>query len=174
MPRQIKAPQSAHASIKVRKSKIEGRGVFARVAIPPESHVMTYLGEVISKPEATRRLKAGNPYIFTLNDTEDLDGDIPANLARYVNHSCEPNCESRHDDDEIRIYAIKAIEPKEELTMNYGYAFEDYSDHPCRCGAPSCVGFVVAEEHFAKVRRIKQKKKTSKRARRRPDQPDEG
>ena len=173
MPRQKPTTPSAHAPIKVRKSKIEGRGVFAQAAISPESHVLTYVGEVISKREATRRLKAGNPYIFTLNDSEDLDGDIPANLARYVNHSCEPNCESRHDGDEIRIYAIKDIAPKEELTMNYGYGFEDYRDHPCRCGSSKCVGFVVAEEHFAKVRRLGKKKKTAKRARPRAAQPDE-
>jgi uncharacterized protein len=103
--------------------------------------------------ESARRCEANNVYIFSLNDTHDLDGNFIWNPARLLNHSCSPNCEAELDADRIWLLALRDIEPGEELTFNYGFDLEDYRQYPCRCGSPDCVGFIVAEEFFEHVRR---------------------
>jgi hypothetical protein len=75
------------------------------------------------------------------------------NPARFLNHSCAPNCEAQFADGRIWLVAIRDIRAGEELTFNYGYDLTDYREHPCRCGAVSCVGYIVAEEFFEHVRR---------------------
>ena len=92
-----------------------------------------------------------NAYIFTLNDQQDLDGNVPWNPARFINHSCAPNCEAEKDDDRIWVIATRDIGAGEEITFNYGYDLVDYKDSPCLCGAPNCVGYMVAEEYFEHV-----------------------
>jgi hypothetical protein len=136
-----------------RRSRIHGRGGYARQAIPAETDVIEYVGEKISKAESERRCEANNEYIFTGDDTYDIDGNVEWNPARLINHSCEPNCEALTDDDNrIWIVAKRDIAAGEELTFNYNYDLEDFKEHPCQCGAPNCVGFIVAEEFFAQVR----------------------
>ena len=128
-------------------------GGYARTRIPNETEVIEYLGERISKKESLRRCELDNPFIFGIDETHDLDGDVDWNPARFLNHSCEPNCEAIDDEGRIWIVALRDIEPGEELTFNYGYALEEYQDHSCRCGASRCVGFMVAEEFHGLVRR---------------------
>ncbi len=82
-----------------------------------------------------------------------MDGNVDWNPARFLNHSCEPNCEARFIDGRIWLVAIRDVRAREELTFNYGYDLEDYREHPCRCGAASCAGYIVAEEFFEHVRR---------------------
>jgi hypothetical protein len=98
-----------------------------------------------------RRCEQNNAYIFTLNDKQDLDGNVPWNPARFINHSCAPNCEAEKDDDRIWVIATRDIRAGEEITFNYGYDLVDYKDSPCLCGAPNCVGYMVAEEFFEHV-----------------------
>jgi SET domain-containing protein len=74
------------------------------------------------------------------------------NPARWLNHSCAPNCEADLDAGRIWIVALRDLTPGEELTFKYGYDLTDYRDFPCRCGAPACVGFIVVEEYFPLVR----------------------
>ncbi|HYE32868.1 MAG TPA: SET domain-containing protein-lysine N-methyltransferase [Methylomirabilota bacterium] len=135
----------------VRQSDIHGTGVFADQVIQPGTRVLEYIGERVPKEEADRRCKEGNTFIFTINDEFDLDGDIEANVAKYINHSCEPNCYSELDEEQIFIIALRRIEVGEELTFNYGYDLKDYKDHPCKCGSKRCVGFMLAEEFFGKI-----------------------
>lgn len=151
----LKAPAAMEASpwLEVRHSPIHGSGGFARRPIPKGTRLIEYLGERISKSESLRRCIADNHYIFTLTDELDLDGDVPWNPARFINHSCGPNCEAEHDAGRIWILALRDIAAGEELSFNYGYDLEDYRDHPCRCGALNCVGFIVAEEFFDHVRK---------------------
>jgi Proteins containing SET domain len=132
--------------VSYRTSKIHGTGGFARVHIAAGTTVAEYVGEKITKEESLRRCEADNHYIFDWDEQFDLDGNVEWNLARFINHSCSPNCEAQWDGDHIWIVAIRDIEPGEELTFNYGYDLEDYKDHPCRCGSPKCVGYIVAEE----------------------------
>jgi SET domain-containing protein len=136
----------------VRPSPIHGRGAFARTNIPTGTRVVEYIGERISKEESLRRCQRNNECIFGLDEQFDLDGNIPANAARYLNHSCAPNCEAELQEGHIWIVARREIRAGEELTFNYGFDLIDYREHPCRCGASDCVGYIVAEEFFEHVR----------------------
>jgi len=134
-------------------SKIHGTGVFARAQIAKGTKVLEYVGERLTKEESWRRRQEGNFFIFTVTDDFDIDGAMDWNPARFINHSCAPNCEAQEEDERIWIIALRDLTAGEELTFNYGYDLQDYEEHPCRCGAPQCVGFMVAEEHAMEVRR---------------------
>ena len=133
-------------------SPIHGVGGFARTDIAAGTHMIEYVGERISKGESLRRCQASNEYIFTLDDAHDLDGNVAWNPARFLNHSCAPNCEAELEDGRIWIVAARDIRAGEEITFNYGYDLEEYKQYRCRCGAPSCVGYIVAADFFAHVR----------------------
>lgn len=146
------SPPRQNKWMKIAPSSIHHWGAFARRRIPKETQIARYIGEKISKELSVKRLKEGNAYIFCLNEEVDVDGDVPHNLAKYLNHSCSPNCETRQIADEIRIYNLRTIASGEEITINYGYGLEDYPDHPCQCGAANCAGYIVAEAFFDHVR----------------------
>ncbi len=110
--------------IVLKKSSIEGKGIFASENIKKKEEIIQYIGEIVGKEEGTKRaddqLEEGHVYIFELNDKYDIDGSEKGNIAKYINHSCDPNCESIiYDDKEIWIVAIKDIKKDEELTANY-------------------------------------------------------
>lgn len=140
------------ARFAVLDSPIEGRGAFAVKFIAQGESIAEYTGERIGKEESERRCEAGNPYIFQIDDDTDLDGNVPDNAARFINHSCDPNCEAIDYEGHIWIEAIRDIRPGEELTFNYGYGLADYRDHPCECGKPNCLGYIVAVELQDEVR----------------------
>ncbi len=138
--------------IEFRDSGIHGMGGFALRRIRKGRPLIEYVGEKITKAEAAARIQAGNPFIFELDEETDVDGAVEWNPARFLNHSCEPNAEAEIHGDQIWIVALRTIEPGEEITFNYCYDIENYEEHPCSCGAAKCVGYMVAEEHFPKVR----------------------
>lgn len=159
--------------ITVKKSKIHSTGVFAKKKIKKGTRVIEYVGEKVTKAEAEKRAvkplnrnsknrEYGAVYIFDLNKRYDIDGYVSYNTARYINHSCDPNCESEIIKGKIYIIAIRDIKKSEELSYNYGYAYEDYEDHPCACKTDKCVGYILAEEHWPKLKR-KEKAKKKKR-----------
>lgn len=145
--------QSVEESLafEVRDSGIHGRGAFATRPIRAGERVAEYVGERISKSESLRRQEEGNEYIFTLDEEVDIDGLVEWNPARFVNHSCDPNCETEIEDESIWVVALRDIAPGEELTYNYCYDFEEYREHPCRCGTKRCVGYMLAEELWEKL-----------------------
>jgi uncharacterized protein len=147
------APIGETSLVLFRRSPIHGYGGFAKAAIAKDTRIVEYVGERISKATSLERCEQNNEFIFTLNEREDLDGNVAWNLARFINHSCAPNCEAELDDDRIWIIANRDIQPGEELTFNYGFDLTDYREYPCRCGSPTCVGFMVAEEFFEHIRR---------------------
>jgi SET domain-containing protein len=130
--------------------------------------VLEYVGERITKAEAKRReehrrarANAGEAacvYIFELNARHDLDGDVPHNPARRINHSCAPNCEAQSDRGRIWIVALRDLAPGEELTYDYGFPLSDARLHPCRCGAPGCAGWIVNRAQRWRVRREREKR----------------
>lgn len=148
----------------VRSSSIHQRGVFARCDIPKDTPIIEYVGDKISKAESDRRGKAlmarsartggAAVYIFTLNKRQDLDGSVRRNTARLINHSCDPNCEAIISRGRIWIHALRDIAAGEELSFNYGFDLETWEDHPCRCGKPNCVGYILDREFWPKLRRI--------------------
>jgi uncharacterized protein len=135
-----------------RGSQIHGLGGFAKRPITKGTRVIEYVGAPISKSESLRRCEQNNEYIFSLSDEQDLDGNVVWNPARFLNHSCTPNCEASLEEGHIWIIAARDIRFDEEVTFNYGYDLEDYRDYPCRCGSPECVGYIVAEDFFPHVR----------------------
>lgn len=147
---------------KVRGSRIHGRGMFASKTIPAGTRIIEYTGERISKSEAMRRemlrqrraARGGDGciYTFELNGRTDIDGRVLWNTARYINHSCRPNCESQIVRGRVWIVALRAIKPGEELTYDYYYDFDHYRDHPCRCGAEGCAGYIVKAPQRWRVR----------------------
>ena len=133
-------------------SAIHGTGGFAKVDIVAGTRVIEYVGEKITKAESLRRCESANEYIFSLDDESDLDGNVSWNPARFLNHSCDPNCEAVPDGGRIWNVALRGIRAGEEITFNYGYDLEDYREHPCRCGAADCAGYIVAAEFFEHVK----------------------
>ena len=137
----------------IRRSPIHGFGGFAKTHIAPGKRVIEYVGVRISKSESLARCEQENENIFALNGREDLDGNVDWNPARFINHSCSPNCEAQLQNERIWIVSARDIKPGEEITFNYGFDLEDYRDHPCHCGSPACAGYIVAEEFFDYLRR---------------------
>lgn len=135
------------------RSHIHGLGAFAAIAIPKGTRIIEYVGERIDKSESLRRQEDNNQCVFYLDKEYDLDGNVDWNPARFVNHSCSPNCDAECIDGRIWIVARRAIAAHEEITFNYGYDLTDYWDYPCRCGSRECVGYIVAEEFFPLVNR---------------------
>ena len=147
--------------IEIRESGIHNKGAYALVDMPKWTRIIEYKGEKIPKKEGDRRgdlLKEEHDkvpscaatYVFELNDQYDLDGDIPGNDAKYINHSCEPNCDFEVEDERIWIYAKRDIKAGEELTYNYGFEL-DNDLHPCRCGSKKCIGYMLSEEDWPKL-----------------------
>jgi len=138
--------------ISVKNSKIHNNGVFAKKDIAEGTRVIEYVGEKITHKEAIRRAEVelirakndksyGAVYLFELNKRQDVDGNVPYNTARLINHSCDPNCETDIIRGRIWVIAIRDIKETEELTYNYGYNFDDYEDHLCECGTKICIHF---------------------------------
>jgi SET domain-containing protein len=138
--------------IEFRASPIHGTGGFAAQDIAASSRVIEYVGRKIDKQESRRQCQLHNPFIFYLDSDTDLDGQVEWNPARFLNHSCSPNCEAERIDGGIWIVAKRDIRAGEEITFNYGYDLESFRDYPCRCGAPNCVGYIVAEEFHSRLR----------------------
>tara|TARA_B000000532_G_scaffold239728_1_gene229641 strand:- start:347 stop:835 length:489 start_codon:yes stop_codon:yes gene_type:complete len=148
---------------KVKKSKIHGSGVYASKEIKKGEKIIEYIGEKILKSEGDKRsgnrikknLHKGDDglvYIFELNSKYDIDGSPLYNKARYINHSCNPNCEVEIFNDHIWIVSLRKIRKDEELTYDYGYAFdkEDFKDHVCKCDSSNCIGFIISSDDWEK------------------------
>ncbi|HEY1171607.1 MAG TPA: SET domain-containing protein-lysine N-methyltransferase [Verrucomicrobiae bacterium] len=147
------------SKVEVRKSGIHDTGCFAACDIRKGEKVIEYVGPHMSKAESAKQCEDGNVYVFTLNDAVDINGNVEWNPARFINHSCAPNCESENDDPHIWILAVRDIKAGEELTYNYGFDIEEYKDYPCNCGAKDCVGYMVAAEFFDHARKYRASQK---------------
>jgi SET domain-containing protein len=132
------------------KSRIAGKGLFAGQAIKKNTIISRYRGTKISKAQSARALAHGNAYICYLNDRYDLDGNTLHNPARYINHSCDPNCALQTTGRAIWVVALRDIQAGEELTHRYNYAYdpERYTEFPCFCGATNCVGYIVDARYW--------------------------
>ena len=153
---------------KVKTSKIHGSGIFATEDIKKGTSIIEYIGEKITKKEGDKRSdrrirrylnskETGSVYIFELNTRYDIDGSFAYNKARYINHSCNPNCEVDIIKGRIWISSIKRIKKGEELSYDYGYSFEkeDYEDHICKCGTRNCIGYIISQEDWKKFKNWK-------------------
>ena len=137
---------------RVHASPIAGRGVFATRAIEPGEWIVEYAGERISEAEFQRRDPWRNPgeahhtVFFEVAPNVVIDANVGGNSARLINHSCDPNCETRLEDGGVHIYARRNIRTGEELSFDYSYIQEErhtpamLAAHPCRCGSATCRG----------------------------------
>ena len=121
---------------KVKRSSA-GLGLFDNRDLNKSQKIIEYTGEVISEAEANRR---GGKYLFELNDQWTIDGKDRDNLARYINHSCRPNCYPELNASETRVFIIakRAIKTGEELTYNYGSTYFKDLIEPIGCQCDKC------------------------------------
>jgi uncharacterized protein len=138
--------------VRVGPSRIAGQGLFAEQDIRQGTKILRYIGEKITQEESDRRLAAGNVYIFGLDERYALDGSTRKNTARYINHSCDPNCHTEQFGNTIWFVAIKNVRAGEELTYNYGYDDEDYANNPCHCGAQYCCGYILGPQYWDRLK----------------------
>ena len=135
--------------IQVRLSGVHGKGVYALRPIKAGERVIEYKGEIISWPEALRSHPhdPSNPqhtFYFHIDDQNVIDGKDHGNAAKWINHSCAPNCESDEQDGRVFIFALRDLQPGEELFYDYRLVIEErYTpklkrEYECRCGSPAC------------------------------------
>jgi hypothetical protein len=140
----------------IKQSKIAGRGGFAKRDIAKGERILEYLGERISHAEADDRYDdhaqaQHHTFLFSVTRSVVIDGAVNGNDARFLNHSCAPNCEALIEDARVFIEAITDIPKDAELTYDYAYT-RDGSETPddefrlygCKCGAPKCRGTILA------------------------------
>ena len=155
--------------IEVRDSKIQGKGVFATKRIKKGQRIIEYIGERISPEEETERyddesMERHHTFLFAVDDKVTIDAGRIGNDAKYINHSCDPNCEAVDEEGRIFVEAIKDIKPGTELF--YDYAFEQEEPltqelidmYPCHCGSKNCRGTILKV-----TKKRKPKKKSSKK-----------
>jgi uncharacterized protein len=140
--------------LEVRASVLHGQGVFARRRIRKGTRIIEYLGDRVSHREADRRYESktsddGHTFLFIVDRGVVIDGGSNGNDARFINHGCDPNCESEIDDRRVFIEAVRTIQRGEELTYDYQIG-RDKTDPPnvdeifaCRCGAATCRGSML-------------------------------
>jgi SET domain-containing protein len=163
---------------KVRRSKVHGLGVFAHRKLRKGTRIVEYLGERVSHKVADDRYEQkdvddGHTFLFIVDRGVVIDAGVDGNEARFINHGCDPNCESVIEDRRVFIEAIRTIQPGEELKYDYQIGRDD--DDPenvdevfaCRCGADSCRGTMLWPAKRPKKRAKKAAKAgAEKRARR--------
>jgi SET domain-containing protein len=148
--------------IRAGRSRIEGRGVFAKRKIPRGARIIEYKGKRRPVADLFVERAEGKPahvYAFHLHEGTVIDPTIGGNEACFINHSCEPNCEAYTFDDRAYIYATRDIVRGEELTFDYqlrrasGAARKksDESDYLCRCGSKNCRGTMLARKRSSKA-----------------------
>ncbi|MFN2564757.1 MAG: SET domain-containing protein [Gemmatimonadaceae bacterium] len=154
----------------LRPSPIAGVGAFAIRPIKKGTRIIEYTGERISNAEADRRydedkMKSHHTFLFTLNRRTVVDAAVGGNEARFINHSCAPNCEAVIvDAKRIYIEAIKDIMVGEELCYDYQYertddhTAEDERFYACQCGAPNCRGTILAPKKKKRKRKLAPKR----------------
>ena len=138
----------------LRRSRIQGRGAFATRRIRKGTRIIEYTGEIITDEEADRRyddekMDRHHTFLFAVDVNHVIDGARRGNYSRFINHSCDPNCEAVIEDNRVYIDALRTIEPGEELLYDYQYERDGVPKdswerlYACECGAPNCRGTIL-------------------------------
>jgi len=156
----------------IKHSKIQGKGGFATRLIRKGARIAEYLGDRISHEEGDRRydddtMKRHHTFLFVVDKRIVIDAGKFGNDARFINHSCDPNCEAVIEDRRVFIEALRTIRPGDELSYDYGYDRDDATasgedadqQYPCHCGAEKCRGTILAPEQKRKKKSPRAMKK---------------
>ena len=156
----------AEPYFEIRRSRIQGRGAFAIRAIPKGARIAEYAGQRISNQEADARSddarqRRHHTFLFAIDENITIDGARKGNDARFINHSCAPNCEAIEERGRIFIHARRNISAGAELSYDYAYVVDDeYDDdelrriYACRCGTTKCRGTLAAPRKRVAAKRI--------------------
>jgi SET domain-containing protein len=150
-------PLASPSQYRRRKSKRHGLGVFAVKPIRAGTRVIEYTGELISHAEGEWRYPtasdghedAEHTYLLQLDDDRVIDANVGGNNARFINHSCAPNCEPMPTNDHMWIVSVRNIRVGEELGYDYGIELDEPHTperkrrFPCQCGARTCRGSLL-------------------------------
>lgn len=144
------------AKVEVFKTQKKGWGLRTTTELPANSFIMEYVGEVIRSKEFRSRVKKytkqkiKHHYFMALRSDEIIDATCKGNLTRFINHSCEPNCETQKwtVNGQLRIgfFTIKDLQPGDEVTFDYQFQRYGRKAQKCYCEAPSCRGFIGGNE----------------------------
>lgn len=140
--------------IQVRRSGVHGRGVYALAPITAGEVLVEYTGEIISWDEALDRhphdpSQPNHTFYFQLDDGRVIDALYGGNSSRWINHSCDPNCEADEVDGRVFIKALRDLMPGEELFYDYGLTVDERytpklkKEYACHCGAADCRGTML-------------------------------
>ena len=144
---------------KIKKSKIDKNGLYANCNIKSGTRIIEYKGKIISVKQSENDPKFDNSkaiYLFNLNKRYDLDGAYNFNIARLINHSCNPNCEVFGKGLKVWVYAMKNIKKGDELSYDYGFSYdENFRQYPCNCRSKKCVGYIVREGSRWRIKKNK-------------------
>jgi SET domain-containing protein len=156
-PKAAKAAPAGPAGrrIQVRRSGVHGKGVFAVSDLRKGEVLIEYVGEVIDWDEALRRhphdpAQPDHTFYFHIEDGRVIDANVGGNAARWINHSCAPNCEADEVDGRVFIKALRSIKAGEELFYNYGLTIDERytpalkKKFACHCGARACRGTMLS------------------------------
>jgi SET domain-containing protein len=163
-------PSASGKRIQVRRSGVHGKGVFALQDIAEGETLIEYVGEVISWDEAQERHPhdpndPNHTFYFHVNEDRVIDALFGGNSSRWINHSCNPNCEADEDNDRIFIKAIRNIVAGEELNYDYGLIIDEpytkklKAEYPCWCGAKNCRGTLLSPKERKDTPKIPKQKK---------------
>jgi SET domain-containing protein len=147
----------ADLPFEIRPSPIEGLGAFATMPIPAGTRLIEYAGERLTPAQADARYPdvsgaRHHTFLFAIDDDVVIDAAIDGNAARFINHSCAPNCDAIVEDGRIWIETIRDVESGEELAYDYAYVLEERHTstakqrYPCNCGAPTCRGTILTRK----------------------------
>jgi SET domain-containing protein len=157
----------------VRNSAIQGKGVFAKKRISKDTRIIEYRGERIASGEADDRYEDDentdrhHTFLFSVDERTVIDASVNGNNARFINHSCEPNCQAIEEEGRIWIETIKNISVGTELSYNYQLEREGrfekkfWTLFACRCGAPKCRKILLNKPRPPKRRKKRAVKKSA-------------
>ena len=161
--------------IQVRRSGVHGKGVFALQDIAEGETLIEYVGEVISWDEAQDRHPhdpndPNHTFYFHVNEDKVIDALHGGNSSRWINHSCDPNCEADEQNERIFIKALRNIKAGEELNYDYGLIIDEpytkklLAEYPCWCGAKNCRGTLLSPKDREDTPKIPSQKKAKGKA----------
>jgi SET domain-containing protein len=149
MPKKTKTRKPTRRT-EVRESGVHGRGVYATQFISKGARIIEYAGQRVSWDSAPNDENNPHTFNFGLDNGEVINPEIGGNDARWINHSCDPNCEAIEEDDRIFIYAMRDIGPGEELFYDYALEIdesiteESKREFACHCRSSHCRGTMLS------------------------------